>query len=60
MEELVASVGCGRKKEKPSARSKNEELAEEREKFVVAPLDVRWLASGYAIDLWWSWWWTSR
>jgi hypothetical protein len=43
MEELVAGIGCGRKKEK----------------LEVTPPNVRWSSSGYAGELWWRWWWSS-
>jgi len=56
MEELVAGVGCGRKKEKPSVGSKKEKLVEKREKLAVAPPSMRWPVGGYASELWWRWW----
>jgi hypothetical protein len=56
MEELVVSVGSGKKLEKPSAGRKKEKKAEKREKIVVAPPYVRWSAGGYASELWWRWW----
>ena len=44
----MASVSCGKKKEKK---------AEEREKLAMTPPYMRWLAGGYASELWWRWWW---
>lgn len=53
MEELVAGIGCGKKKEKPFAGRKKEKKTKGRKKLVVAPLYVRWSAGGYDSELRW-------
>ena len=44
MEELVAGVGCRKKKEKKK---------KERKKLAMAPPYMRWSTSGYTNELWW-------
>jgi len=66
LEELVVGIDYGKKKEKLFTVRKKKRLAKKREKLVVAPLDIRWSASGYASDLWWrqaggdDGWWLKR
>jgi hypothetical protein len=53
MEELVAGVGCRKKKEKPLAGKKKEKKKKERKKLAMAPPYMRWSTSGYTNELWW-------